>query len=225
MLKLTIARWLAALLLGLVGVLTVPGQARAAAFVGAFDPAYGGAYPNLGFRGQATFFIPDACLNLNGEQSLAQCPGMTVTSAFVNFYDIRAVGTPTLFSRNYVPPVQSLLHIILAGGNLTAVDTDPLGPRYVNVPDDFPGGQSLLSGNTWLEFEDGIQHFEGDFNDPAAYLLACSGEGCPLNLTTRSNPAPVRFTRIPEPSSIALVLAALAIAGFARRRRGFHSPG
>lgn len=219
MLKSTMARGLAALLLGATAVLAAPGSARAAVYVGSFDPAFGPAIPNLGFRGQGTFFVPDACLSLTGFVTFADCPGMSITSGFIDFYDTRSTPPPpTVASQSYVPPAQSLIEILLgAGGNLLAVETGAIGPRFVVVPDTFGDG-SLFAGNTWLEFQDG-HVFEG-FPPPAgAYLLACPGDGCGLDVADRSNTAIVTFTRVPEPESIGLVATALAIVAFLRRRR------
>jgi len=35
---------------------------QAIIIVGAWDPAFGSAFPELGWRGEAKFFVPDACL-------------------------------------------------------------------------------------------------------------------------------------------------------------------
>jgi hypothetical protein len=220
MLKSTMARGFAALLLGAMAVLAAPRNAVAAVYVGSFDPAFGPSIPNLGFRGQGTFFVPDACLGLTGFVSSAACPGMSITSGFIDFYDTRSVPPPppTLVSQSYVPPPQPLFEILLAaGGTLLAVETDAIGPQFVDVPNTFGDG-SLFAGNTWLEFQDG-HVFEGFVPPAGAYLLACPGDGCGLNDAIRSNPAVVTFTRVPEPGSIGLVVTALAIVAFVRRRR------
>jgi hypothetical protein len=219
MLKSTMARGLAALLLGAMAVLATGGNARAAVFVGSFDPAFGPLIPNLGFRGQGTFFIPDACLSLTGFVTFADCPGMSITSGFIDFYDTRSTPPPpTLVSQSYVPPPQDLIEILLSGGNLLGVETDAIGPKFVDVPDTFVEGRSIFAGNTWLEFQDG-HLFDGQGNPAGAYLLACPGDGCGVSNANRSNTAITTFTRVPEPGSIGLVVTALAIVAFVRRRR------
>lgn len=226
MLKATLAKRLAALLLTVTGALAVPGQASAALFVGDFDPAFGLAFPNLGFRGQGTFFVPDTCLGMNGVVTNSACPGISVTSAFVNYYDTRSTPPPpTLVSQGYVfpPPNVPLIDVRLLGGNLLGVDSGTIGPQFVNVPDTMTVDptDSLLFGNTWLRFQDLIS--VGDEGAlPGAFLFACSGRECGLNSTTQSNPAFFRngFTRVPEPDTVGLVLTALVIAGLVRRRRG-----
>jgi PEP-CTERM putative exosortase interaction domain len=219
MLKSTMARGLAALLLGAMAVLAAPGTARAAVYVGSFDPAFGPAIPNLGFRGQGTFFVPDACLSLTGFVTFADCPGMSITSGFIDFYDTRSTPPPpTLVSQSYVPPAQDLIEILLGGGgNLLAVETGAIGPKFVDVPDTFGDG-SLFAGNTWLEFQDGHLS-DGPAFAAGAYLLACPGDGCGVDVADRSNTAITTFTRVPEPGSIGLVATALAIVAFLRRRR------
>ena len=34
--------------------------------IGKWDPSFGPAFPDLGWRGEATFFVPDACLAKSG---------------------------------------------------------------------------------------------------------------------------------------------------------------
>ena len=87
----------------------------------------------------------------------------------------------------------------------------------LDVPNTFGDG-SIFEGNTWLEFQDG-HVFEGLPPPAGAYVLACPGDGCGVNDTQRSDPAIVTFTRVPEPGSIGLVVTALAIVAFVRRRR------
>src|SRR5947209_5382980 len=47
-------------------LLLVAGTANAIIFVGDFDPAFGPAFPNLGFRGQSTFDVSAGCLTSAG---------------------------------------------------------------------------------------------------------------------------------------------------------------
>ena len=42
------------------------GAAQAAIYTGNWDPAYGASFEGLGWKGTASFFIPDACLASSG---------------------------------------------------------------------------------------------------------------------------------------------------------------
>jgi hypothetical protein len=83
----TISAAFAALALGLAA-----GGAEAAVYSGRWDPNFGGLFPNLGWKGSATFVLPDACVGMTGSfaNSSPVCGGggMQVTNAQVDLYDI-----------------------------------------------------------------------------------------------------------------------------------------
>ncbi len=223
--KSSLRRVLAILLVAAAGAIAPWGQSNAAVIVGAFDPAFGESQPKLGFRGSATFFVPNACLALSGTFSNSGlCAGMTIDLATLEFYDSRLLsGDPhplRLESQTYVLtlPQRPLLEIVVGGGKVIALQTSVIGPEFVSVFTD--NDERIFSGNTWLQYYD---HYVGDGIDvgdgiaPLAYLFACSGEGC--STQTRSIPGIVTFTQVPEPGTVGLVLAGLAMAVFAKRRR------
>ena len=213
------------------------GKADAAVYVGTFDPSFGGNLADLGFRGQATFFVPDNCLGTSGFVSNTDlCAGgnMSMTAATVDLYRFDpnplAPPSPTLASATFAPPAASLFDVLLSYNSdtlqtsLLGVNTDVIGPRGVSVVD---GAGSIYIGDIWLQFfqPQQIFNFASDFqaavapgSPPGAYLLACDPEVRPGCSQIQSLPAQVTFVQIPEPATWGLVLAALAGSVFVRRR-------
>jgi hypothetical protein len=73
----------------LLAAAVLAGPASAAVYTGVWDPKLDDAFDNLGWRGSADFFVPDACVP-SGTVDLANNPGCgglaAVTSATVIFY-------------------------------------------------------------------------------------------------------------------------------------------
>ena len=234
---------IAALLLGLAAVLAPVHQAGAAIFIGTFDPSFGGNLADLGFRGQATFDIPDACLGQTGFLVSNSDPcsngAMFMTAATVELYRFSNPLAPTLDTATFAPPPVSLIDALFGIDPVTGqptllgVNTPVVGPRLVNVFD----GSTIYAGNLWLEFQqpapliilntDSVSAFASVPASAAAgaYLFACD-PGIPLQDLTlsscrqiQSNVATVRFTRVPEPATAGLVLLAIAGIAVVRRRR------
>ena len=79
------------LALALVVGVTAVAPARAVTYVGQWDPAFGSDFPDLGWRGEVSFFVPNACLALTGFVSNANaCSGfdMKFLGAEVEFYKV-----------------------------------------------------------------------------------------------------------------------------------------
>ncbi len=213
------------------------GKADAAVYVGTFDPSFGGNLADLGFRGQATFFVPDACLGTSGfvpNGDPCSFGAMSMTAATVDLYRFNATPLapppPTLTSATFAPPAQSLVDVLLSYNlftgqtSLLGVNTGEVGPQGVNV---FDSGGTIYSGDIWLQFfqPQQIFNFASDFqaavapgSQPGAYLLACDPRVQGTCSQIQSNPAQVTFVQIPEPATWGLVLAALAGSVFVRRR-------
>src|SRR3954469_16382140 len=53
------------------------GSAQAAVYSGRWDPSFGGIFPDLGWKGSATFILPDSCVGLTGSfaNAAAGCGG------------------------------------------------------------------------------------------------------------------------------------------------------
>ena len=101
MMNKSLTKGLQALLLAGAGLLGLAGQSQAAVFVGSFDPPFGGNVTPLnqmGFRGQASFYVPDACLSegngfFNNFPDLYSCTDIDkikMISAYVELYDSAA---------------------------------------------------------------------------------------------------------------------------------------
>ena len=226
------AKVFAAVFLGLAAVLAPVRQAGAAIYIGTFDPSFGGSLGALGFRGQATFFIPDACVGLTGflVGNSHPCSGgaMSMTAATVELYRFipsPPTPQPTLATATFAPPAESLIDALFgSGGALLGVNTLMVGPQVVNVND----GVEIYAGNLWLEFHqpdpfsdsDDVSVFAVSPLAAGAYLFACDPlvtTGC---FQIRSNVALVDFTRVAEPATAGLVLLAIAGIVVVRRRCG-----
>ena len=233
------AKAFAALFVGLAAVLAPVHQAGAAIFIGTFDPSFGGNLADLGFRGQATFDVPDACLGQTGFLVSNSDPcsngAMFMTAATVELYRFSNPLAPTLATTSFAPPPVSLIDALFGTAPLTGqptllgVNTPVVGPRLVNVTDLLG---SIYSGNLWLEFHQpapfigvGIGLFAVDpFAAAGAYLFACDplrNQNTSSSTCTQiqSDVATVRFARVPEPATAGLVLLAIAGIAVVRRRR------
>ena len=167
MLNRTRARALIACAVAAIGSVTAMGPASAAKFVAGFDPLFGLTYPGLGFRGEATFFIPDTCLAYTGVITASTdalgCAGsdMQMLSARVEFYDDNSALVlnpltgiyehPTVVAADYLsPPLGVVESALIAFDSLTGlnqlvgVNTLAVGPEAV--------ASSLYTGPVWLEF-------------------------------------------------------------------------
>ena len=186
------------------------GAARAAIFVGHFDPAFGPGVPDLGFRGSVLFSIPDACLSLSGLVSNGNAcasGGMQNLNATVEFYNTTDPLQTTLKVQSFAD--QPLVDAVLGGGTLVGPDSlaiHALGVQVLNLDN-----STLYSGDLWLQFKTvGIT--------PNTYLYTCdpAANGCPSS--SQSNPALLTLS-VPEPAGYGLALTALAAGAVASARR------
>ena len=97
-------RWFEKLKQARVALLVAAGlvcsaPSQAVIWVGAWDPAFGAAFPQLGWRGEAKFFVPDACVAESGWVfNFESCSGgeMKVLSAEVEFYKLQDPDQPAV---------------------------------------------------------------------------------------------------------------------------------
>lgn len=222
--------FVAATALGLAGV----GAANAAIFVGSWDPLYGKPFDTgseiLGWRGTATFEIPDACIAVGTVNSTA-CAGMQLVEAEVEFYDF--INGPVVETFTYgATDLDWFSATFGAGGVLTSLTSDFFSSRQPTTDFSFIDLYSFA-----LQFVDGgarMYHTKdydigwidiGPFSPSfckALHLpsLICGYSGTYSDGTT----APVvhvTYSRVPEPATLALLLTAglVALAALRRSRR------
>lgn len=207
MLNSIFAKACAAVLLGLAAALTPVRQADAAMFVGTFDPAFGLAFPDLGFRGNVTFDVPESCLAQNG---FCTDSPLSMISAAVTLYDLNNLDNSRQVGFGFFSP---LTNVYIQGGTLFGVNSPIIGPEFT-FTDGF-----IYTGAVFLQFE--LLSGEAGLGTPSAFIYACPTDNnqCSSNQAIRSNPARLSFVSVPEPGSTALLLLALALAAAARRRR------
>lgn len=200
-----------------LGGLVASGSAQAAVYSGNWDPAYGGIFPNLGWKASATFDVPTACLaQTDGFYRIEDlCAGFAVLSAQLDFYNVAAPGTILeSFTLNSSVPVSG---VGIAGGQLVGINTGYFGAVV-------PSGASLpLAGNGIYGFS--LILYDGTaaqlvYTNPTTaspFCLPGSSTECGFS----SNAAVGTITAaVPEPQTYALMLAGLgALAWVARRTR------
>jgi len=200
----TLVRGFAAVLL-LFGLAALT-PARAISFVGKWDPAFGSAFPDLGWRGEARFFVPDACLDESGWiLNSASCSdfGMRIVSAEVEFYSLTdptnsALQETLLFNI----PSPAVVSMELEDGLLAGVYGTFLYSRSSTLP---------IAGGPFTDF---VLFFEGDLarmlyvSDPPdakktfGFSDREAADGSPF----------MTFSVVPEPSSLSLIALGLLLS-------------
>lgn len=176
--------------------------AHAVLYTGSWDPSFGSAFPDLGWRGEATFFVPDACLSLDGwVQNTDSCSAsqMQLVSAEVGFYSLSDPDNPALQETLLFDlPSSAVVAMQLDDGLLTAVIGSFVYSRTSTLP---------LSGGPFADF---VLFFEEDIARMSYFKYMPGTE--PTTGFSDPNPpdgAPfITFRRVPEPGS-ALILVAL----------------
>ena len=215
-------------------------SAQAAVYVGEWDPAFGPALPDLGFAGRAKFFIPDACLagpanpgTFISDGAACSGGGMYLIEAAVDLYN---VSNPLVIleTLTYAPPVAVTdpvfgmfveFNAITGQNEVTGVSTDFIGPQTSTLLIAEFNSFWLVFGPTPVIEVGGpvdVQALLGPGTDQRyieASLFTAYCPECGPNPGSRSNPATVNFSRVPEPASVVLVMAGLFAGALARRSR------
>ena len=206
---------LSVLLVGAATALGTAESARAVAYSGSWDPAYGGIFPELGWRASALFDVPNACLAIGTGNNIpisGPCAEFEVLSAEVSFYNVANPGT--ILDSYALDPNVIVNGINLAGGHLAGIDTGFFDFFVSQLPIAGSGqyGFSLIlfGGNlAQLIFANPAQ------TSPGCAFLPVPGASCGVS----ANAAIGVFRPVSEPETLALMLAGLGAIGVVARRR------
>jgi hypothetical protein len=205
-----IARALIALSL-IVG-LTATAPARAISYVGKWDPAFGAAFPDLGWRGEAKFFLPNDCLAESGlilNSDGCSDFGMKILSAEVEFYKLSDPTNPAFQETlSFDIPSDVVFSMELDEGLLSGVYGAFLYSRSSTL---------TLAGAPYTDF---TLFFEGDL--ARMYYVSSPPDGPKTDGYSSRDSIDGRpfmtFSVIPEPGSVPLFLTALLVIGVLARR-------
>lgn len=207
------------------------GQAQAAVYRGAWDPTFGGIFPNLGWQATATLVLPNSCLGMTGSflNSAAGCGGggMQVNDATVEFYDITDPLHTVLQTLHFgsAPVVYSMQIAATIPGDtslgntqLLGVDTGFFNPVKGTIPLAQYGGNDYyfylaLKGNLA-----GMVYTDIPQTSPvcSAGIFGTSPTECGVSTPSEAG---IFTPQVPEPETYALMLAGLGAVGFMVRRR------
>jgi hypothetical protein len=221
------------------------GAAQAALWTGAWDPRYGTPFDGnvdadvLGWRGIATFDIPEFCIDGNTADSSA-CPAMSLVSAQVIFYDFNTNVDVAEF--NYAPGDLDGFSATFDGGVLKSVVTDAFfAPRQpvdtgFSIIDYYSFSlQFVLGGVRMYHTKDydlwgfPIGPYSPKECDKKWLLRVSQPWACGYSGTYSDDTDPpppvvlVAYSKVPEPGSIALLFAA-GLAGLGVYRFGRRAP-
>lgn len=188
-------------------------------FRGAIDPIFGVFIPGASFTGEAFFDVAANCLDVsedgthdpNGDT----CDGMTLLSATITLVNGSNSQTLTFWDSSSIG--QPVVDFIIDNGTLGAVDTIDIGPQFVaaNPSIGYVGPMWLNLGHTGAAGE-GLSATAQLFTGSCSEFEGCFPSHDPA---TSSNIATVTITQVPEPATVALLLAAMT-AGWIVRRKG-----
>jgi len=206
----SLSRALAASLMGAGMRFAVP--SHAITIVGKWDPSFGFPFPDLGWRGEARFFLPNACLALSGwvpNSDSCSDLGMKIISSEVEFYKVSDPTNPAFQEiLDFDLPLSAVDSMRIESGLVTGVNGTFLYSRPSTLP---------LAGAPFASF---VLFFEGDL--ALMSLIYESPNGTLTGVSDRN--AVVHFSVVSEPNSVPLVLAALLAIGWPARRPSSSSP-
>jgi len=194
---------LSALATGAVAILAAP--ANAVQYTSGFEP--------LSFFGTGLFQFDDSCLTANGGNGTytgAQCNVslLSVTADLDNTDP--PVGTGHLDFASLLPDSGDIVDIIISGGTLVGVDTNPIGHVFPS-----PCTLNMCGTPWWIEWSS----VSDPINTVSLFTGSCDGDVCFRDTSATGSTTNVTFTRVPEPGTLGLIVGGVAAAWFARRRK------
>lgn len=167
-----------------------------------FDPA--------SFSGTALFEFDDVCLLTNGVHSAGSCH-LQLISASADIADDGTGGTGHLDFSDLTPDSIDMVDLDIEGGTLVGVNTALIGFEFAS-----PCTGTACGVPWWIQWTnptDPVNLFSGS-------CLQIDGLQCTPDQTPVATAFNVTFTRVPEPATLVLLLAALAACVTMRRPRG-----
>jgi hypothetical protein len=188
---------------------------------GEWDPAIGGPFNLLGWRGTAQFEVPAACLTAGPvtvtveDACLVGTDGLKFLGLTVQFYKLVDV------SASGIAPTIDTLVFGLDAVSINSIDV--LDGQVKRVDSGYTGFAPTTGGNTFngLDLFGFAMRFDSLLDATLVYGLKTSGgfDGTPGSNEQAGNFAQARVVyHTPEPGSLALVCCAAALAVLARRR-------
>lgn len=215
----------ASLAVAAAATLGAVGPAQAKVYTGQWDPAYGGIFGNLGWKGSVQVSAPAACKGVTGffANSDPGCGGgaMTLLGATVQFYDMADPST-VLQTLVFNPGSTSVSAMTLQYVGPQPKNTDLLGLEtgfFAPIKGTIPQAQYGGSDYFWhLGFTGNKVLLAYTKNAATSPLCGYFGNSSTCGLQDYAN-YPATVTYVPEPETYALMLAGLGAIGFVARRR------
>lgn len=196
-----------------VAAVGLSAPAEAAVYTGNWDPAFGAAFPDLGWRGEVSVFVPNPCKSLSGDISNSDpCSGngMKLLSASVEFYKISDSSVQETLSFSTASSIVN--GVTLGGGQLLGIEG--LFPYVVPATSALAGGPNTSFG---LIFANNVASM---FYFNAAPTLTRPAFG--FNDPGQQDETKAFVTFVPEPGTYAMFALGLVAVGFMARRRRSH---
>lgn len=210
-----LARQLLAATFAGITTLAAVGPAQAVVYRGTWDPGYGPALPDLGWRGEAFFDIPAACLGKSDGLywNAGVCAPQSILSGTVEFYKLSDPGKATLETLSFdASNFDVSFRMRVTNHQLAGVVGGFVLPEesFIALTDTLPGASRSVF---WLGFQ-----------DDKVRLANCQfgrfAFGCSADTPSSSSDTPwLNLTPVPEAEGYVLALAGFGIVGVAMTRR------